>query len=85
MVLTTQEMPSTPAAARQLFREGKWTQHTSSICIGHTNANLAIVPRDLAFDFLLFCQRNPKPCPVLEVLEPGDPMQIPGRWRRHAQ
>ena len=35
--------------------------------------NLVVVPRALAFDFLLFCQRNPKPCPLLEVTEPGDP------------
>jgi uncharacterized protein YcsI (UPF0317 family) len=34
-------------------------------------ANLAILPRESAFDFLLFCQRNPRPCPVLEVLEAG--------------
>jgi uncharacterized protein YcsI (UPF0317 family) len=34
-------------------------------------ANLAILPRDLAFDFLLFCQRNPKPCPLLEVVDAG--------------
>jgi uncharacterized protein YcsI (UPF0317 family) len=41
-------------------------------------ANLAILPRELAFDFLLFCQRNPKPCPLLEVLEPGqfEPKQM---------
>jgi uncharacterized protein YcsI (UPF0317 family) len=32
-----------------------------------------MVPRELAFEFLLFCQRNPKPCPVLDVTEPGDP------------
>jgi uncharacterized protein YcsI (UPF0317 family) len=36
-------------------------------------ANLVIVPKDLAFDFLLFCQRNPKPCPLLDVSEAGDP------------
>ncbi len=30
-----------------------------------------IVPQADAFDFLLFCQRNPKPCPLIEVLEPG--------------
>jgi uncharacterized protein YcsI (UPF0317 family) len=36
-------------------------------------ANLVIVPRELAFDFLLFCQRNPKPCPLLDVTEPGCP------------
>jgi uncharacterized protein YcsI (UPF0317 family) len=34
-------------------------------------ANLVIVPREAAFDFLLFCQRNPKPCPLLDVTEPG--------------
>jgi uncharacterized protein YcsI (UPF0317 family) len=34
-------------------------------------ANLAILPKDLAFEFLLFCQRNPKPCPLLEVIEAG--------------
>jgi len=36
-------------------------------------ANLVILPRDWAFDFLLFCQRNPKPCPLLDVTEAGDP------------
>ena len=38
---------------------------------GYVQANLAVLPRDLAFDFLLFCQRNPKPCPVLEVIDAG--------------
>jgi len=36
-------------------------------------ANLVVVSRELAFDFLLFCQRNPKPCPLLDVTEPGSP------------
>ncbi len=36
-------------------------------------ANLVVLPKDWAFDFLLFCQRNPKPCPLLDVTEPGDP------------
>ena len=39
---------------------------------GFVQANLAILPRKNAFDFLLFCQRNPKPCPLIEVLEPGE-------------
>ncbi|MFQ5875627.1 MAG: putative hydro-lyase, partial [Dehalococcoidia bacterium] len=38
---------------------------------GYVQTNLAILPKDHAFDFLLFCQRNPKPCPLIEVLEPG--------------
>ncbi len=73
MVLTRQEMPTIPAEARAVFRRGEWTQRTSGICVGYTNANLCIVPEEMAFDFLLFCQRNPKPCPALEVLDPGDP------------
>ena len=44
---------------------------TSGWSAGYTQANLLALPRELAFDFLLFAQRNPKPCPVLEVLEPG--------------
>src|SRR6185369_16460200 len=43
--------------------------------------NLVVVPKDLAFDFLLFCQRNPRPCPLLDVTEQGSPepkMVAPG-------
>ena len=74
MVLTREEMPSTPEEVRGVFREGKWTESTDGFCRGYTHANLAIVPKDMAYDFLLFAQRNPKPCTVLEVLEPGDPI-----------
>ncbi|MDU0479335.1 putative hydro-lyase [Staphylococcus chromogenes] len=59
------------AQARQKFREGLVTQ-TSGWSAGFAQANLIALPRDLAFDFLLFAQRNPKPCPVLEVLGPGE-------------
>ena len=45
--------------------------HFLSQAPGHAQANLCILPREYAFDFLLFCQRNPKPCPLLHVLEPG--------------
>jgi len=41
------------------------------IGLGYAQANLVILPKKYAFDFLLFCQKNPKPCPLLEVLEPG--------------
>ena len=44
---------------------------TSGWCAGWTQANLLAVPRDLAYDVLLFAQRNPTPCPVLDVTEPG--------------
>ena len=55
-----------------MIRQGKLVQTTSGMAPGNVQANLAILPKDLAFDFLLFCQRNPKPCPLLEVVEAGE-------------
>lgn len=49
------------------------TEPTPGLALGYVQANLVILPKDWAFDFLLFCQRNPKPCPLLDVTEPGDP------------
>jgi uncharacterized protein YcsI (UPF0317 family) len=63
-----------PREVRQLIREGKWRGVTALVSAGYAQANLAILPKNLAFEFLLFCQRNPKPCPVLEVTEPGNPI-----------
>lgn len=62
-----------PSEIRQLIREGKLVRPTSGCANGYTQANLVILPKDKAFDFLLFCQRNPRPCPLLEVLDTGDP------------
>ena len=62
-----------PRELRELARVGKLNRRTAGLAAGHVQANLAIVPADLAFDLLLFCQRNPKPCPLLDVTEPGDP------------
>lgn len=62
-----------PKEAREAIRAGKWTRPTSGLCRGHVQANLVILPKDWAYDFLVFAQRNPKPCPVLDVTEPGDP------------
>ena len=61
-------------AARQLMRSGAYNGHTAGMAPGHVQANLAILPRREADDFLRFCQRNPKPCPLLAVSEPGDPL-----------
>ena len=60
-----------PQETRQQIREGKLLKPTCGLAPGFTQANLVVLPRECAFDFLIFCQRNPKPCPVLEVLEPG--------------
>jgi uncharacterized protein YcsI (UPF0317 family) len=63
----------TPSEARLAIREGQWNGPTAGICPGRAQANLIILPKDWAFDFLLFAQRNPKPCPILDVTEPGNP------------
>ena len=62
-----------PKEVRKLIREGTITSFTSGMCNGYAQANLAVLPKELAFDFLLFTQRNPKPCPVLDVTEVGNP------------
>ena len=64
-------VPQTGREARQLIREGRFHQPTSGVAPHHVQANVAILPREVAFEFLLFCQRNPKPCPVVEVIEAG--------------
>lgn len=60
-----------PQEVRRLIRAGEITGQTSGMCSGYAQANLCILPKEYAFDFLLFCMRNPKPCPVLEVGDVG--------------
>ena len=62
-----------PKDFRSLVRKGDWTDITMEVCQNYSQTNLAILPREHAFEFLLFCNRNSLPCPVLEVTEPGDP------------
>lgn len=59
--------------ARLRARSGELTKPTAGLAPGYVQANLAILPRSLASDFLLFCQRNPRSCPLLGVSDPGDP------------
>lgn len=61
-----------PEEIRKLIKEEKITGQTSGMCAGYAQANLVILPKELAYDFLLFAQRNPKSCPVLEVLDEGE-------------
>lgn len=56
---------------RQQIRTNQLTGPTAGLAHGAVQANLMILPKNLADEFLLFCQRNPKPCPVLAVTEPG--------------
>ena len=69
-----------PAQLRRASRQGEFRGATTGHAPGRIQANLMIVPKSDAFDFLLFCQRNPKPCPLVEVLAPGarEPACAPG-------
>lgn len=62
---------ATPAELRRACRHGEFASPTSGQAAGRIQANLMTVPKADAFDFLLFCQRNPKPCPLVEVLSAG--------------
>lgn len=71
--MSTERGLATGAEARRAVREGRFIGQTSSLAPGFVQGNLAILPQALAGDFLRFCQRNPKPCPIIGMTEPGDP------------
>ena len=60
-----------PKDVRALIRAGQITAPTTGMCDGYAQGNLVVLPKELAWDFLLFCQRNPKSCPLLEVADAG--------------
>ncbi len=64
---------ATPDAARRLIRTGGHTTQTGGMAPGYLQGNIAILPAELALDFARYCQRNPKPCPLVGVSESGDP------------
>ena len=74
-----------PAAARAEMRANRFTRRTTrNVALGHVQCALVALPRTLAFDFLVFCQRNQRPCPVLEVLGPAPApiARVRGRFRQ---
>jgi uncharacterized protein YcsI (UPF0317 family) len=60
-----------PRDIRQAIREGTLTGVTAGLCPNYVQANLAVLPQAQAYDFLLFCQRNPQACPLIEVTDAG--------------
>src|SRR2546426_2265249 len=60
-------------AARLACRRGALRSSTAGVAPGYVQGNLAVLPKDLAADFLRFCQANPKPCPLIGVSDPGNP------------
>ncbi len=71
---TDVEWIKSPVEARKLIRSGAHTGHTAAMAPGYMQGNLAILPAEYALDFARYCQRNPKPCPLVGVSDTGDPM-----------
>src|SRR3954467_3341232 len=63
-----------PRQVRLAIRAGKYRGNTAGLAPGHVQGNVCILPSEYAGDFRLFCERNPKPCPLLAPSEPGNPM-----------
>jgi len=77
--------PAAPAPAdpveqarkiRLAIRQGQWRGPSGNKVPECVVCNLVVLPKSLAYDFLLYCVRNPKPCPVIEVLDPGNPVPV---------
>ena len=64
---------SDPREARRIIRTGDYDGHTAGIAPDYVQGNLCILPKDMATEFAAFCQRNPKPCPMIGMGAPGDP------------
>ena len=62
-----------PREVRLAIRRRRHTGHTAGLAPGHVQGNLCILPREYAQEFREFCERNPKPCPLVGMSAPGDP------------
>ncbi|MDG9793550.1 putative hydro-lyase [Brucella anthropi] len=58
---------------RAAIRANGYTSHTAGLGQGFLQANLVILSEEYALDFLRYCQRNPKPCPLIGVSDTGNP------------
>ena len=64
------------ATVREEIRAGRYASHTAGLGAGYLQTNLAILPARHALDFMRYCQRNPKPCPLVGVSDTGNPMMF---------
>jgi len=77
MATILSEASAAGAAVRDLrakIRRGAHDGLTTGLAPGMVQANLVILPADWAGEFHEYCLRNPKPCPLLAMTEPGDPV-----------
>jgi uncharacterized protein YcsI (UPF0317 family) len=70
-------IPTTSAAElRAAARRGEWRGTTAGHCPAYQQANVVILPKEAAVEFAAFCTRNPTPCPLIEIMPPGDPEPV---------
>jgi uncharacterized protein YcsI (UPF0317 family) len=63
----------TPREYRRMCRSGEWTGETFGVCRGYAQTDLAIIPRKYAYDYLVFCHRNPRALSVVDITDVGSP------------
>ena len=74
MTTSYQSLKSAPLCQlRGAIRSGAYQSHTAGLGKGYLQTNLAIMPETYALDFMRYCQRNPKPCPLTGVSDTGNP------------
>jgi uncharacterized protein YcsI (UPF0317 family) len=56
-----------------MCREGRYDGLTRGVALGFLQCNLVVLNRRHAYDFLVYCQRNQRSCPVLEICDAGNP------------
>ena len=71
-MVTVNAVLTDPVELRSLARRGEWRGSTAGQCPSYQQANLVVLPAALAAEFASFCSRNPKPCPLIEILPPGE-------------
>lgn len=67
-----ESIPQDALVARRMMRAGAHTGQTAGMAPGYVQGNLCILPAEFASDFADYCQRNPKPCPLIGQSAAGD-------------
>lgn len=70
--IATREL-ALPRNVRAACRDGRLAGTSRGLAMGFVQCNLVVLREAYAYEFLLYCQRNQRACPVLEVTDPGIP------------
>lgn len=59
---------------RNAIRSGTYCGQTAGLAPGKLQANLVILPAEYATHFETYCERNPRPCPLVGKTDIGNPI-----------